>query len=546
MKLRPSTRFETQRVGALPVITDYFDTLQIAATVDDLVPWEGEVPLGTLVEIFIANRLLQPKAMFRIGQWAEQAGVTDYYDLTAEQLNDDRLGRALERIARHGPAVQSALVLSMVNQFDLQVNQIHYDVSNAELFGAYERQIAAASATFPKPAYGRTKSGRKNVKQIQFGLNVTRDGAVPVALLPLDGNAGEAPSHLENLKLLDRVLPKDNFLYLGDSKLDSDENLLAIAARKGKFLSAGAFLPHLQNEFLKQRKNLKEIDYYPQSQAKLPPEERDQYQAFEVRKQILGEVDGRGVRLKYRLIFVWSEAKERQEAETRERHLAKIREEFETVERNLNKYNLKTEDAIIRRLERVKGRYAIGSVFEYQLKKNRRGQFTLQWDINRKELKRRRDIEGVYVLKTNLPKSTHPTVEVLRTYKDQIHVERRIANLKGPLAVTPMFLEKPERMAGLLYILVWSLSVLALMERAVRRSLKGKPIYGLYPENRPSTAPTGTLLLDSFAPLCVVIVKDHGETSRRLADLTPIQRQLINLMGIPPDRLRTFKRRCGM
>jgi transposase len=348
------------------------------------------------------------------------------------------------------------------------------------------------------------------------------------------------------LKLLDRVLPKDDFLYLGDSKLDSDENLLAIAARKGKFLGAGAFLPHLQTEFLKQRKNLKEIDYYPQSQAKLAPEERDQYQAFEVRKQLLGEVDGRGIRLKYRVIFVWSQAKERQEAETRERHLAKIREEFETVERNLNKYNLKTEDAIIRRLERAKARYAIGSVFEYELKKNRRGQFTLQWDINRKELKRRRDLEGVYVLKTNLPKSTHPTVKVLRTYKDQIHVERRIANLKGPLAVTPMFLEKPERMAGLLHILVWSLSVVALMERAVRRSLKGKPIYGLYPENRPSTAPTGTLLLECFAPLSVVIIKDHGETSRRLAELTSIQRQLINLMGIPPDRLRTFKRRCGM
>jgi len=64
------TRFRTQLVGALPAITHYFDELDLAATVDRLVPWEGEVPLGTLVEVLVANRLLQPKALFRVGPWA--------------------------------------------------------------------------------------------------------------------------------------------------------------------------------------------------------------------------------------------------------------------------------------------------------------------------------------------------------------------------------------------------------------------------------------------------------------------------------------------
>jgi hypothetical protein len=38
-------------------------------------------------------------------------------------------------------------------------------------------------------------------------------------------------------------------------------------------------------------------------------------------------------------------AKARQEAKTRERHVAKIREQFEAVQRNLGKYSLKTYDA---------------------------------------------------------------------------------------------------------------------------------------------------------------------------------------------------------
>jgi transposase len=486
--------------------------------------------------------LLEPKALFRVGDWAQQAGLTDYYNVTPEQLNDDRLGRALERVAIHADSIQAALVLKMINTFKLDVSQIHYDISDVELYGAYEAAATAEPAPTPLPAYGRTKSGRKNVKQIQFGLNVVHDGAVPISICPLDGNAAEAKTHLETMKRLEQLLPKGILLYTADTKLDTPENLLGIAARKGQFLCGGAFQPHLQKQYLKLRDRLKPVDYCPKSQAHLPPEKRDAYQAFEIEDTLLGEVDGRGLRLKYRLLFVHSEAKARQEAKTRERHIAKIREQFEAVERNLGKYSLKTYEAVVRRLEAAKGKYSEGSVFDYTLTRGLR----LEWSINGKAVRELEDLEGVYLLKTNLPKKTHPLAKVLAQYKEQSQVERRIGNLKGPLAVAPMFLEKPARMAGLLHILVWALMVMALMERAVRRSLKGKPLYGLYPENRPCAAPTGTALLECFSTVSVVIIKHRGTTSRRLAQFTPLQRRVIQLLAIPPTALQTFKRRCGM
>ena len=100
------TRFRTRLVGALPAVVHYFDELDLAATIDELVPWEGDIPLGTLVEVLVANRLLQPKALFRIGPWAQSAALTDYYGLTAAQLNDDRLGRAQRRPRARGAAAQ--------------------------------------------------------------------------------------------------------------------------------------------------------------------------------------------------------------------------------------------------------------------------------------------------------------------------------------------------------------------------------------------------------------------------------------------------------
>jgi transposase len=422
-----------------------------------------------------------------------------------------------------------------------------YDLSDVELYGAYEIPLKEGQAPpTPLPTYGRTKSGRKHVKQIQFGLDVTGDGGVPVGHLPLDGNAAEVTSHLENLKLLGRILPKGKLLYIADTKLDAPDNLLVIAARKGQFLCGGALSPQLQDRYLKLQDQLHPVNYFPQSQAKLRPEERDQYKALEVSEHLEGKVDGEPIRLDYRLIFVWSESKARQEAATRERHLAKIRSEFEAVARNLGRYSLKTTEAIVRRLEAAKGKYGEGELFEYRLSQDKAGQFQLDWGLHAKALERWQQLEGVYVLKTNLPRTTHRLTKVLRMYKDQSQVERRFHHLKGPLAVAPMFLKNPERIAGLLCILVWALMVLALMERQVRRELKGQALYGLYPENRPSLAPTGPALLEGLSLWSVVIVRQEETIMRQLGEPTPIQHRILKLLGVHSSRLRTFKRRCGM
>jgi transposase len=542
-----TTRFDTRIVGALPVITNYMERLGLAKIIDELVPWEGDVPLGTLVEIMVANRLLAPRAMFRIDDWAQETGVATYYGLEPGQLNDDRLGRGMERLPVYADRVQAGLVIRAVKEFKLSVSQVHYDITSVELFGTYEIETEEGQPPpTPMPAYGRTKSGRKNVKQVQLGVNVTGDGGVPVAHRALDGNTAESTTHLDNLRRLQAILPKKWELYIADTKLDTPENLLAVGACNGMFLCGGAFTPDMQQLFLRHRKQLRPVDYCPKSQEHLPREKRDQYQAFELPQRLEGMHAGRKVKLDGRLLFVWSQAKEKQEAATRERHTAKIQKEFEAVQRNLNKYSLKTEEAVRRRLEVARAKYAEGKLFVYELKHTRSRKLHLEWRIDAKELAEWKSLEGVFLLKTNLRKKGCPLHRVLRKYKEQSQVERRIRHLKGPLAVAPMFLEKPERIAGLLCILVWALMVLALMERQVRRSLKGKAMYGLYPENRPSPAPTGPAILACLATLCIVIIKHRGEISQRLADPDATQQGLLKLLSVPPGTLKTFKRRCGM
>lgn len=200
----------------MPVVTAMLDQWGLGKIVDSVVPWEGEVPLGDLVEVLVVCRLLNPQAMYEVGTWAEGAGVAGYFGLSAEQLNDDRLGRALEWIADHRETVQSAATPAAVKRWRLKVHQIHDDISNVELYGAYPDAQPGLDAdpgsgpsprsapAVPFPTYGRTKSGRDDVKQVQFGLSVLGDGGVPAALLPLSGNSAEArPNEKRPAQLLE-------------------------------------------------------------------------------------------------------------------------------------------------------------------------------------------------------------------------------------------------------------------------------------------------------------------------------------------------------
>jgi transposase len=365
---------------------------------------------------------------------------------------------------------------------------------------------------------------------------------VPISHTVLDGNTAETTAHPANLKRLQAVLPTSRFLLITDNKGDTEENLLRIEAAGCEFLCTGAFTPALQQRYLKlQKKKMRKIAYYPKSQEQRPPQERDVYKAHEVQELLQGKVEGRKVRLRYRLLFVYSQARARQQSQTRQRHVDKIRAEFEKVQRNLNKYKLKTQQAILGRLEKAKARYDEGTLFHYELQEQP-GQFQLSWRLDDQALQEWKALEGVYVLKTNRSRSKHPVTEVVRTYKEQSQVERRISHIKGPLAVTPAFLENPQRIAGLLAVVVWALLLMALLERQVRRQARGQPLFGLYPEGRPCQAPSGPTLLNGFSTLCVVIFLGQGPPRRQLAQLTPLQQRLTELLGILETDLHCYAR----
>src|ERR1035437_5617084 len=140
--------------------------------------------------------------------------------------------------------------------------------------------------------------------------------------------------------------------------------------------------------------------------------------------------------------------------------------------------------------------------------------------------------DGWYALLTNLD-ATETAAAVLLRYKAQEAVERRYGNLKGPLAVAPMFLNSNRRIAALITVISLALLVFCLIEREARRNLAPETkIDGLY--NRQPARPTGRLILTALASLQLT-----PATATSLAQITrpsPVQARLLDLLGVDPAR----------
>jgi hypothetical protein len=97
-----------------------------------------------------------------------------------------------------------------------------------------------------------------------------------------------------------------------------------------------------------------------------------------------------------------------------------------------------------------------------------------------------------------------PDVEILQAYQEQhITVEPGFRWIKNPAAISPVWLEKPERIAALAMLTVVGLLVYAVIQRQVRLHLRDH--HQQVPGNKGSTAtPTAAVVFALFAPVMLV------------------------------------------
>jgi transposase len=555
----------SQRLGPLPVVNHFLARLGLHRLLAEYLPAEDrrvKLAPATAIGVVVRNLVLHREPVYAIADWAAPFEPA-LLGLAADEvrlLNDDRVGRMLARLFDADRAsLLTRLLLDTITEFDIDTSRLHTDTTSIRFAGTYPDADRRTRGGKPTPAIvrGHSKDHRPDLKQLVWSLTVSADGAVPICHRVADGNTNDDVLHIPTWDQLVGLLGRADFLYVADCKLCSREAMDHIHRRRGRFLTV---LPASRKEDAQFRDWL--LDHDPGwVQACRRPGRRqpDPDEVWWTATPPWPSAEG------YRITWVKSSSKVERDAEARRDRIARGIAALDQLNTRLAspKTRIKTtvaaEQAAVAALEQAgatrwitfhvaehveetirqenRGRPGANTRYRKITRTHHRIAFTVREDL----LDRDAASDGCYPLISN--DRTMTEAELLTAYKWQPNLEKRHAQLKGTQLVAPVFLNDPARIEGLLCCHFIAMLVQALIERHIRAAMAEHGITQLsvYPEDRGSAAPTATRVLDLFTGLARHhLIDQHGRLVQTFQpELSPLQRQTLDLLGVPETAYRT-------
>jgi transposase len=531
-------------VAHLPLVLGVVRKLNVAVLIDTCCPPHPGHMLscGRGVEALLLAILDGHHALYKVGTRLGERGMLPLLQpgLKRTALNDYRLGQILDTLfAANLNQVFGAVALRALEVYAVPTPWLHQDTTTLTLSGAYEEapregpqdlQTPAAPLP-PRPAYGHSKDGHDDLKQVLLSLGVSSDG-LPLRLGIRDGNTSdstETPVAIEEYLALGLEGVRG---IVADSKAYCKRTL-------GLCLEQGVGLITLVPRTCAVRQ---ELEAWGQQQGPLPlllekpgrtrqEAPRRWHGCSVVRRVEVEYADGRLALEDLRFLVVHSSQLAQQTATTYSAAQAKeaerVAEHIQRVEARWYACAADAEAAITDYEGRGQGRrgrrprlwryhalhYRVAAVSSPQ-KRSRRGR-PLKAEVPQVEVRYRlsvsaealvhaEDAHGWTVLATTLRSEECTDVEMLQAYQEQhITVEPGFRWIKNPAAISPVWLEKPERIAALAMLTVVGLLVYAVIQRQVRLYLRDHDRQ--IPGNKGATAiPTAAVVFALFTPVTLV------------------------------------------
>ena len=548
---------ESLEVGAAPLVRLFLCRLDLPGLFTRHLPAlpgrPPALPSSCVLCLLLSNLLLARQPLYAIADWASRR-VPEHLGLLGEQaslLNDDRVGRALDHLHKADRAsLLCALVRKAVREFAIDLSEMHQDTTTVTFCGEYQDQPPAKKVGRPpRITFGFNKDHRPDLKQLLYSITISSDGAVPVHQKTYDGNTSDDSVHADTWLFLRELVGHSDFLYVADSKLCTRDNMGLIAGRHGRFLTVmprtraedAFFRDHLQGHELDWREVHREAN----------PRRRDGpdvvHHAVESPRR---SSEG------YRVLWYKSSQKQEQDRQARDQRLERARarlEQLRPVGRGgffTTQQQARTAGVRVLEQEQVQRwlRLAVDEdvLEEYrQAKPGRPGPDTAykRLTVKRYKVRAEEDCEalarealcdGLFPLMTNDESLSLP--EALGKYKYQPFVEKRHEQLKSVFSVTPVWLKGVARVESLLWLYYAVELVQALLERQVRLRMRqeGRARLALYPEGRPSEAPTAGLVLSVLeGHRRHRLLDEKGQELRRFHDPLPdAAQEVLALLGV--------------
>jgi len=466
-----------------------------------------------------------------------------HFPVKEEQIKDDRFGYFLDVFHEAGcRTIFSEVCANALLSYGIRIKNINYDTTSFVMWGDYETVEGKTGVI--NIDFGHSKDRRPDKKQIKMAIG-TGDGTIVDAKV-LSGNTDDKTFNEKNIddaeQLLDRLqIDKSDFYYIADSALFSEDNITKMKAAKMKFITR---VP----DNIKEAKALIEKGVSENGKKVVYRNAHNKDVGYIVE-------DSTGFyqehALKYAIIY--STALEPAKAKNTEK---KVEAEKNRLEREINKYqkrifacveDAEREKALIEDKKLLKANFHTLNITMIPVEKKRRGRpsqdpskslttteyklciTSQQDDASIKEHIRK---ESTFVLTSNdLELSAEA---MLLEYKTQSNVEKRFQQLKNPHFVNAIYLDKPERVEALAYLILLTIMILSVMEQVVRKGLKIENETVIGTGNKIKKQPTQLMILRIFYNILYqCYIDNNGKTVRRLLEpLNTSQAKIIRYLDI--------------
>jgi transposase len=548
--------------GALAVIYPLLNRMKVDEIIEHHLPKDvrAEFGHGPILSLLIAARLFRPTALINVAEWAADSGADLLWEVPAEKINDDRLGRSLDAFFKQRHSILAHLALHVSKEFGVPLTELHYDPTHILFAGAYEgaapREGVVGEETTRSdgdllPAHitkGRsTDDAPHGALMIHAGLctQVDEFGPLPLFGHTVDGNQNGRTAVAEQFALLRKHLPHVKLTMYSDRGTFSAGHLRRLTS-EGFHAVCSVPWDEFRPLFDQQRKTLawKKASFLSIEQQRrraggsdLPQEH---YELATVRHTLVD--DETKQEIPCRVIFVFSTADQKVVRKQRQKQIDKLQAGLKKIQASVAAGRRSTDaEAISRRVQKLFGTKQAARYFTFELipltKKQqaalpapkrgcKRATHRFAFTFDQAALRLDETYDGYSALVTTVPQNQAGADALFTKFKEQNYSEHAHRQFKGPLAVSPVFLHSPQRVEALVFLLLIALTAYFLLQRLYRQSApKDAP-----QKERRTTTQT---ILRAFHTYLLLVHRTRLGREIQPTRLSVQQRELLQRLGFP-------------
>lgn len=542
---------QTQAVGFGPILRHYFDQCAIANIIDDHVeldPRRKILTHGQAAVAMITAILFQVMQLYRICKFASEKTVLKVLlpKIEADQYFDDRLADTLDALFDYGIGDLDMLITgNMIDVFKIQSQACHNDTTSVSMYGDADNNKTRNSI---EVTFGHSKKHRKDLKQFVWSMSVSSDHAFPLFQKAYSGNTADVTTYVEQWQRLIDLLGRRDFLYVADSKLISHQTMAHIHDNGGFFVAPAPMYKSYKKVFedaLDSHDNEWLIAYKGRFNR-----------GFEVPMDF--EYADNDYRL--RMIILFDHGLCARKQKTLQNRINRTQTAFEQISGKLNRYKLKTYDAIDKACSAILKKNHTEPFFSYRIinkpittyKNKHRGRpskkvkpeqiavvtdhFEVELTLDKNALDQARCRCGYYPLLTNQSPEQLSIQDAMLAHKKQYKSEHTFRRAKGPYSIEPVYLHTPERIESFLLLFKIALQMVVLIERTARKNIRQRDcgLDNFMPNRVDVRNPRSEYMLKEFEDIVKgEIPLPDGNTYGFVSELNALQRDILSVLEVP-------------